>query len=316
MFKKKNIISKLWLKYTDRPAYKNYKWDLVNYNQQQFERFLYGGQRINSVNKIKAIASATGLLNVSHSGNAGDIIYALATLKKIYELTGAGINLYFTLGRPIDLPNYNSHPLGGVMLNQKMAEMLFPLIRSQPYINKCEIFATQSIDIDLDYFRAGIIPMDKGNIARWCSYITGVSPELWKPWLTVEKNEDFSDCIVIARSGRYQIKSIDYSFLNTYPNLKFIGVESEYQAIKKVLPNIEWIEMQDFLQMAQIIAGCKFFIGNQSFPYSVAEALKVPRILEVAYDVINVIPEGENGYDFFFNEHFQWLVDHLNSRAK
>ena len=188
--------------------------------------------------------------------------------------------------------------------------MLIPLINSQSYINDCEIYTDEVIDIDLDYFRAGIIPTN-GNIARWCSYITGVSPDLWKKWLDIEPDTAFAESIVIARSGRYRNKAIDYSFLNNYGKLVFIGIESEYVAIKKYLPNIEWIELNDFLQMAQIIAGCRFFIGNQSFPYSVAEALKVRRILEVSYEVINVFPEGENSADFFFQDHFEWLVNNF-----
>jgi hypothetical protein len=316
MFKKKNLVGKLWLKYTNRPAYKDYKWDLINYSQFQFTNFLTGADKINDIGKIKAAADAKGELNLTHSGNAGDIIYALPTIKRISEITGVPINLYFKLGRPMDLPNYSSHPLGNVMLNQKMADMLFPLVRSQAYISKCDIYHDQIIDIDLDYFRSGLVPMNKGNIARWCSYITGVSPDLWKRWLLIEPDKNFSDSIVIARSGRYQNKYIDYSFLNEYDNLKFIGVESEYNDIKRFLPLIEWIEVENFLQMAQIIAGCKFFIGNQSFPYSVAEAMKVPRILEGAYDVINVVPEGEGGYDFFFQGHFEWLVNNLNSQKK
>ncbi|MDF2433616.1 MAG: hypothetical protein JWP44_3247 [Mucilaginibacter sp.] len=311
MFKKRNLVSKLWLKYTNKPAYKNYKWDLINYKQSQFTNFLVRGEKLNNVNKIKAVANATNQLNLTHSGNAGDIIYALPTIKKIYELTGANINLYLRLGRPLNLPNYNTHPVGNVMLNQKMADMLSPLIQSQNYINRCEVYDNQVIDIDLDYFRAGIIPT-QGNIARWCSYITGVSPDLWKKWLDVEPDVKFADSIVIARSGRYQNKAIDYSFLNKYDKIVFIGIESEYKDILQFIPKIEWLQVNDFLQMAQIIAGCKFFIGNQSFPYSIAEALKMPRILEVCYEIINVVPEGENGYDFFFQEHFEWLVSNLN----
>jgi hypothetical protein len=313
MVKKKNIVSKLWLKFTDRPKYKQYKWDLVNYAQFQFNEFLTGANKLNDLTKIKAVADASHKLNLSHSGNAGDIIYALPTIKKIKEITGADINLYFTLGRPMDLPLYSSHTLGNVMLNQKMADMLSPLILSQPYINKCEVYKNDTIDIDLDYFRSGLVPMSKGNIARWCGYITGVSPDLWKQWLFVEPDKSFADSIVIARSGRYQNKYIDYSFLNKFNNLKFIGVESEYNDIKQFIPGIEWVQMADFVQMARTIAGCKFFIGNQSFPYSIAEALKIPRILEVAYDVINVVPEGEGGNDFFFQEHFEWLVNDLNN---
>jgi hypothetical protein len=28
--------------------------------------------------------------------------------------------------------------------------------------------------------------------------------------------------------------------------------------------------------------------------------------------VINVVPEGENGHDFFLQDHFEWLVKSLN----
>jgi len=61
--------------------------------------------------------------------------------------------------------------------------------------------------------------------------------------------------------------------------------------------------------MAQVIASCKLFIGNQSFPYSIAEALKTKRLLEVYYQAPNVIPNGPNGYDFYFQDHFKYLVD-------
>lgn len=312
MFKKRNKLGKLWLKYTDRQAYRNYKWDLASYSQQQFEECLINAKKVNSIEKIRAITDKSGRLNLMHSGNAGDVIYALPTIKKIKELTGAHISLYLRLGQPMLIDSRFSHPLGGVMLNEKMAEMLFPLLKSQTYIGDCEIYNGQTIDIDLDYFRSGSIPMDKGNIARWCSYITGITPDLWKSWLKVESADDYSESIFIARSARYQNKSIDFSFLNQYSNLKFIGVESEFKAMKQALPKLEWVQVKDFLQMAQVIAGCKFFIGNQSFPYSVAEALKIPRILEVTFDMINVVPEGENGHDFFFQEHFESLVKNLN----
>jgi hypothetical protein len=314
MFKKRNLASKLWLKYTNRPEYKTYKWELQNYKNTQYTNFLLGSQRLNNIPKIKALSSNTGQLNMTHSGNAGDIIYALPTIKRIHKLTGAKINLYFILGKPLILPNYSTHPLGNVMLNQKMADMLIPLVGLQDYINVCDVYTDQKIDIDLDYFRAGLIHQDKGNIARWCGYITGVNPELWKPWLKVTPNTDFKDKIVIARSARYQNKTIDYRFLNKYDSLKFVGVESEYQEVKKYLPKIEWVQVNDFMELARVIAGCKFFIGNQSFPYSIAEALKVPRILEVAFEVINVVPEGENGHDFLFQDHLEALVEELYTR--
>lgn len=310
MFKKKNFVDKLWLKVTDKPAYKKYKWEMINYRQMKFTDHLIGDNKLNNVNKILDVAKANKSLNLIHSGNSGDIIYALATIKKLHEITGVPVNLYLKLGRPNHSPFYSSHPVGNVMLNQSMANNLIPLIESQAYINTCEVYTDQLIHIDLDYFRSGTVPLD-GNIARWYSYITGVSPVLWKPWLTVDADNSFTDTIVLARSGRYQNRTISYSFLNDYPKVVFIGIESEYKDMLPNIPNLQWKPVSDFLQLAQVVAGCKAFIGNQSFPFAVAEALKVPRILEVSYEIINVVPEGEGAHDFFYQEHLEYLVKEL-----
>jgi hypothetical protein len=307
MFKKRNVASKLWLKYTDRPAYKTYKWELQNYQNIQFNELALTSGRLNNLENIRRLGASTGYLNLMHSGNAGDIIYALPTIKRIHELTGLSMNLYLHLGKPSDLRLYNSHPVGNVMLNQVMADMLIPLINTQNYVNSCDVLNGKQIHIDLDFFRAGLLPM-QGNIARWVSYIVGVNPQLYQPWLHVKANQAYANCIVIARSGRYQNTSIDYSFLKHYRNLVFLGIESEYNDIKRYLPAIEWVPVNNFLQMAEIIAGCKFFIGNQSFPFALAEGLKVPRVLELSLEIINVVPEGENAYDFLFQDHFESLV--------
>ncbi|WP_439556362.1 hypothetical protein [Dyadobacter sp.] len=313
MFKKRNLVSRLWLKHTDKIRYKQYKWELRNQKQLAFANFITDAEKLTSPAKIINFAKQNGKIRLSHSGNAGDVIYALPTIEAIRKLTGARIELYLRLGQPLILSGYNTHPLGNVMLNEKMAEMLIKLLRPQRYIDHIDIHTDQTIDIDLDYFRAGGIPLDKGNIARWCSYLTGVNPVLWKPWLEVEPDRSYENSIVMARSERYRNYTINYKFMNQYADIVFIGVESEYKDIKKTIPNIRWVQVDDFMQMAEIIAGCKFFIGNQSFPYSIAEGLKVPRILETSFEVINVVPEGNDGFDFFFQEHLESLVSTLNN---
>jgi hypothetical protein len=314
MFKKKNLIAKLWLKHTDRVQYKQYKWELKNHKQLEFANFITEAEKLTSPGKIMNFAKKTGVVRISHSGNAGDVIYALPTIQRIQELTGARIELYLRLGQPLILSGYNSHPLGNVMLNERMATMLIALLKPQPYIHHCVIHTDETIDIDMDYFRAGGIPLDKGNIARWCSYLTGINPVLWKPWVTVEPNKEYANTIVMARSERYRNYTINYKFLNAYKDIVFIGVESEFKDIRKTIPHIKWVQVSDFMEMAQIIAGSRFFIGNQSFPFSIAESLKIPRILETSFEVINVVPEGENGYDFFFQEHLESLVSTLYER--
>ncbi|WP_374948753.1 hypothetical protein [Mucilaginibacter sp.] len=310
---KKNILSRLYLKYTDKHGYNLYKQQLVNAKYSRFEASLKSNSPIIGAQKFKEFASVNQSIDFNHSGSAGDIIYALATLKRIWEITSAPLNLYLKLNRPLTISPYMVHPLGSVMLNDKMVQMIIPLIQAQPYINYCSVNNDVQVDVDLDLFRSGLIPQDRGNIARWCGYTTGINPKLYQNWLTVTPDETYGDHIIIARSERYRNKMIDYSFLTRYNKIVFIGVKQEFADMQKAIPHLQWMQVTNFLQMAEIIAGCKFFIGNQSFPYSVAEALKVKRILEVCTDVINVVPEGEFGYDFMFQDHFESLVQELDS---
>ena len=85
----------------------------------------------------------------------------------------------------------------------------------------------------------------------------------------------------------------------------------EYERMKLSIPQLEYKKTDNFLSLASTIAGAKLFIGNQSFPYSLAEAIKVPRILESYYLSPNVIPEGENAYEFSFQPQFEFLVKKL-----
>ncbi len=318
MFRRKSALRKFWLKLSNRAAYKQYNWELTNYSEQEALNFFTGNNRLDTRGKIISAAKAGNQLHITHGGNAGDVIYALPTIKKIQELTGVPINLYLRINMPLPKPKWSDkeHSMGSVRINNITASMLMPLLNAQSYIAKCEIYENQKIQIDLDFFRSKSIVLHNANIARWCSYITGITPDLWKPWLNVVPNAAFKDKIILARSERYLNSTIDYSFLKKYNNICFIGVKSEYDTMKRILKNLEWVQVENFLQLAVIIAGCKFFIGNQSFPYSIAEGLKVPRILEAYYHAPDVIPEGENAHDFYYQNHFESLVQQLNEDIK
>jgi len=317
-FRKKNLFQKLWLKAFDYDQYKLLKREsreIISKDRRHdsVKQFLATTGVLTS-EKISKMAEVNHSLNFSHSGNAGDIIYALPTVKKIFDFTAAKINIYLKIDQKLQIPSYFKHPLGNVMLNDSMSKMLIPLLASQEYINHCGILSNETIDINLDDFRKSGISLSQGDIARWCSYLLGVTPELHKPWLKVPAETTYQNSIVIARSERYRNPLIDYSFLNKYDDLVFIGVRSEYDDIKKSIPKIKWKTVDSFLHLAQLIAGCKFFIGNQSFPYSVAEGLKVPRILEICFFEPNVIPSGDNAFDIYFQEHFESVVCQLNRR--
>jgi len=46
--------------------------------------------------------------------------------------------------------------------------------------------------------------------------------------------------------------------------------------------------------MAEIIKASRFYIGNMSFQYNMAEGLKIPRFLEASPDLPVVFPVGLN----------------------
>ena len=131
------------------------------------------------------------------------------------------------------------------------------------------------------------------------------------PWLQAEPDKSWNDHIVIARSQRYNAPAISYSFLEKYKKKIFVGVEQEWKEMKKMLPDIEFFTVNDFLQLASIIAGSKLFIGNQSFPFSLAEGLKVNRLLEVYHQCPNVNVEGKGANDFCYQAQFEKMVKQL-----
>lgn len=252
------------------------------------------------------INSNKPVINFKHSGNAGDIIYSLPALITLSK--GKKANLYLRTNQP---GNYgkNPHPLGGLMLNDKIVEMLQPLLLQQDYINDCSVFSgTEIIDFDMDKVRDYPWSFSRGDLARLYFMVFNAHYDLQKPWLHAVPDSSFNNSIVLARSQRYNAPGIDYSFLKKYSNIYFVGVETEYQLMKAQIPELQFIKVKNFLEMASVIAGSKLFIGNQSFPFSLAEAQKTNRLLEVYFQCPNVITTGNNGYDFCFQPQFEKLV--------
>jgi hypothetical protein len=284
-----------------------------NKEQYQINKEIYNSQKANKkfceqLLLIKETADLSFIrkdcYSFKHSGNAGDIIYALPT---IYALSGkAPINLFLHLNQPSKALN---HPLGNVMLNEAMFERLTPLLLAQPQIMSCTPFTNQAIDYNLDIIRDYPFPLSYGNIARWYFLTFAINADLGRPWLQVKANTKVNEYVIIARSRRYRAPNIDYSFLAKYDKLLFVGLPEEFDDMRTIIPNITYRPVNNFLEMAEIIAGCKFFIGNQSFPFAIAEALKVKRLLEVCFQCPNVSVEGLNGFDFCYQPQFEKLAE-------
>jgi hypothetical protein len=120
--------------------------------------------------------------------------------------------------------------------------------------------------------------------------------------------------IIITRSERYRNESINYSFLKPYEdNLLFCGTMREYNNFCMSYDlNIRKLIITNFLELAQAIKQCRFHVSNQTMAAQLSAGLKKPRIVEICSFAQNVIPVGENAYDFFAQKGLEYAFHELN----
>lgn len=304
MGEKHKVFLKYWYKYTNKTKYKEIKNNLKNNGKLEAYN-KYFSPVIDAINEKIATKK---VLNFKHSGHLGDIIYSLPVIKELAKTHTC--NLYIASDVAVEVKNYYRHPAGNVMLNNKLIAKLLPLLKKQDYLSEAAIWEGQEIDIDLDLFRD--LPLDFSFLShRWYFHIAGIQPNLTTAYLDVEEHPVLKDKVVIVRSFRARNHFADYSFLAKYDNLLFVGMKDEYDDLKATVPNLEFYDVKDFYEMAQIIKSSKFFLGNQSFAYALADGLKVPGLLEANPVFPVVYPLGENSYDFYFQQHFEAFFEKL-----
>ena len=247
-----------------------------------------------------------------HSGQIGDIINSLALIKKISEHKTC--NLYLEVGKPMpkDFDNKNKY-YSQYFISKEVSEKLIPLLKKQKFIKTTEVFKNQEIDINLNFFRKMYSNFNIDSV-RWYFHLTGIHANLSEPYIDAENHKNFKNVITIMRSSRRQNNLINYKFLNKYDDIFFLGLKSEYTELKKDISNLQFYDCKDFLELAMILKNSKVFIGNLSFGYALAEALKIPRLLESGPDFPLVYPNGRNGYDFYHQEHFESLFENLYNK--
>lgn len=199
------------------------------------------------------------------------------------------------------------------MITKKNFQMLLPLLKTQKYLSEIKYHEKENIDVDLDLFRK--MPFNiMFHSVRWYSHITGTPIDMNKKFLNVKKNNKFKDKILILITQRYRNYLINYKFLNKKKNIIFIGLKNEYENLRNQIKNLKFYNFKNFLEMAEAINSCKFFIGNLNFAFSLAEALKAPRLLENSLDFPVVYPIGKNAYDFYHQIHFEKYFNILDKK--
>jgi 2-polyprenyl-3-methyl-5-hydroxy-6-metoxy-1,4-benzoquinol methylase len=221
-----------------------------------------------------------------HSGDFGDIIYALPTIR---ALGG---------GKLVIGPSPWKTRL---VFTQAHVDILLPLLRLQPYIQGVEFSETvpPGVDVDLNRFREYLVTehertaegVRRLNLAEAQLYALKLPlDECSTAWLTIDQPEPIPNRpVLIHRSARWRNSSFPWDLVMKRHGHQalFVGLESEHQDFVKDWGDLPFQPTHDFLELARLIAGCRLYIGNQSLPYAICEGLKHPSVLEVW-------PEGPN----------------------
>lgn len=231
-----------------------------------------------------------------HSGRMGDIILSLPTVIAINERLNEKADFYFNG----EEDQYLS---------------LKPLLESQPYIQKCELYDGQQIDINLDSFRRMGINHEKGDIARWYFWAWGVTYDLSKPWIHVEPDDRFQDKIIVNRTPRYR-NQFDYSFLNR-DDVVFVGDTQDYLCSPFLSLELDKYKVpchkaNDLLHLARWLQGNKrLVVCNQSLVWALCTAMGVKAVLEVSPACPNSPAYSPNQREVYQPELFRPTVHYM-----
>jgi SAM-dependent methyltransferase len=219
-----------------------------------------------------------------HSGARGDIVYSLPTIQAL----GGGV-LYLVRD-------------SGAYIGKSMSECELSWFRDL-LVGQCGItdvlpWNGEHVQYNLDKFRS-IKRDNDGHLSVAHLNAFGVSFDLSCPWLERSKfsPKHVAD-IVINRSGRYSGPLRWQELAGWIHRAVFVGFEEEWLSFKRMtgFDDLPLYKPESYVDLCNVLLGSRLYIGNQSFIYSLAEALKVNRIQEASLICPNCMPQSDNGH--------------------
>lgn len=209
-----------------------------------------------------------------HSGDMGDVIYSMATVKAL----GGGV---------LFVSPDNRHPYPRptrLRPSQEWADNFLPLIQHQPYIWAAHYTEEMPPNVDVDLNKHRLWYQQPGK-QKWETlfrlHLSAFSvdyPEN-RAWLTVHNPcTSAARPIVVNRTHRYRNELFPWvKLIQQYGDkMVFVGTEDEamnFNGLAAPLHNIPRVNTRNLMEAARIIAGGKVFIGNQSACMAVALGL-------------------------------------------
>ena len=241
----------------------------------------------------------SSVISFKHSGDIGDIVASLATVKEICERdnckadflldASGGIGDEFVALQARD---------GHLKFNEKAAEFVQPLIAAQPYIASATIVnpihSPIKCDINLNQFRRSFITKEviektNQNLLFVHQVAFGLEMGYKGKWLYINDVEKRSHKFVISRTPRYQSAHLLCDRIALDPNAEFIGTDFEWELWKQTFgkyPQGGRILVNDAFDAARHIGGAGQFFSNGTCFYWIAIGLGVKHIVhELGCDI-------------------------------
>jgi hypothetical protein len=231
-----------------------------------------------------------------HSGTLGDLIYSLSVVKKMAVENNA---MFLVALNNIEncVSQYGYRPdevapehRGRFTFNDY--KWLSPLLRHQSYIAEVGTWTqgTPEPDVDLDRFRGTLFRGFEGNYVQAYHIAFGLPFRLEDfdtPWLEAPAIK--TKPIVVSRTARYRSTEPEATAIHMQMALDadlenngiFVGTEAEHQEyVGTTGVKIPYRAVNDFLELAGIVAGADLIVSNQNFVYSLAMGLGKDTVLE------------------------------------
>lgn len=204
-----------------------------------------------------------------HAGDAGDIIASLPTVRALGTC-------HYIIGER-HAPNSGRESMKG-----RRYDSIRPLLAAQTYIKSVEWGSHRGASHDFSLFRRNHIYGE--NLAQWQARGFGIEISE-DPWLSVEPSHVASGRTIFARSARYHNPMFDWrAQIKRSIRPLFVGTPAEHEAFQKAFAcKIDYLPTPNLLDLAQVIAGCREFVGNQSCPFWIAAGLGVPITQETSH---------------------------------
>jgi hypothetical protein len=220
-----------------------------------------------------------------HSGDLGDIIYSLPTIKDL----GGGV-LYLDINKGADDEYCKQQCI--TKFNQNSYNFIYPLLKAQKYIEDVRIYSGENVDYNLNKMRLVFTPT-QNRVASRTKHACLIDlhrqafdlPEydVNQPWLECGEPITFSKKVIVSRSPRYQSNWPFFSMYRHYlsHNAIFVGLKKEHELFEwSVDTPIEFFDVENALNLAKVIMGSDLLISNPTFALSVGMGLPNKNIIQ------------------------------------